>query len=135
MADAIVAMPADRQRRVNSGRDVEFDLSRPEFEFEHDTFPLNRVFDSEDWYYAWRDQSKASGRDIYEIERAFERGIVDLIARYKMPIIRLDRSNSRDAICLGFEKVNVDGKKLDAFELVTAVYAAGSFDLRPDWYG
>ena len=34
-----------------------------------------------------------------------------------------------------FEKVNVGGKKLDAFELVTAIYAAREFDLREDWDG
>ena len=52
-----------------------------------------------------------------------------------MPIIRLDKDNRREAICLVFEKVNVGGKKLDAFELVTAVYAASKFDLREDWNG
>jgi hypothetical protein len=135
IADAIVAMPANRQRRVNFGRDVELDLSKPEFEFQHDMFPLNRVFDSKDWFYDWRDYWKPSGRDLSDIERAFDRGIVDQIARYKMPIIRLDRNNSREAICLVFEKVNVGGKKLDAFELVTAVYAADKYDLRRDWYG
>ena len=41
-----------------------------------------------------------------------------------MPIIRLRQENSREAICLVFEKVNVGGKKLDAFELVTAIYAS-----------
>src|SRR6185437_7245066 len=46
-----------------------------------------------------------------------------------------DRDNSREAICLVFEKVNVGGKKLDAFELVTAIYASDSFNLREDWYG
>ena len=50
--------------------------------------------------------------------------IIDRIQRYKVPIIRLDKNNSREAICLVFEKVNVGGKKLDAFELVTAIYAA-----------
>jgi hypothetical protein len=34
-----------------------------------------------------------------------------------------------------FEKVNVGGKKLDAFELVTAIFAADGFDLRTDWNG
>ena len=52
-----------------------------------------------------------------------------------MPIIRLDKKNSREAICLVFEKVNVGGKKLDAFELVTAIYASDEFDLREDWQG
>jgi hypothetical protein len=34
-----------------------------------------------------------------------------------------------------FEKVNTGGVKLNAFELVTASYAADGFDLRADWYG
>ena len=52
-----------------------------------------------------------------------------------MPLIRLDRNNSREAICLVFEKVNVGGKKLDAFELLTAIFAASDYDLRHDWNG
>ena len=40
-----------------------------------------------------------------------------------------------EAICLVFEKVNVGGKKLDAFELLTAIFAADNFDLRRDWNG
>ena len=34
-----------------------------------------------------------------------------------------------------FEKVNTGGKALDAFELVTAMYAASGHELRKDWYG
>jgi hypothetical protein len=36
---------------------------------------------------------------------------------------------------LSFEKVNTGGKALDAFELVTAMYAASGHELRKDWYG
>jgi hypothetical protein len=60
---------------------------------------------------------------------------LERIERYEMPIIRLGKDNDRAAICLVFEKVNVGGKKLDAFELVTAIYAADKFDLREDWNG
>ena len=57
-----------------------------------------------------------------------------------MPVIQLDKGTSREAVCLVFEKVNTGGEKLDAFELLTAIYAAGSdkirsFDLRADWRG
>src|SRR5262249_21591043 len=40
-----------------------------------------------------------------------------------------------EAVCLVFEKVNTGGKPLDAFELVTAMYAAQGYRLRDDWYG
>jgi hypothetical protein len=69
------------------------------------------------------------------LEKDFDKKIIDPFQRYKVPIIRLDKSNSREAICLVFEKVNVGGKKLDAFELVTALYGAFNFDLRMDWDG
>ena len=38
-------------------------------------------------------------------------------------------------MCVVFEKVNTGGKALDAFELVTAMYAASGHELRKDWYG
>lgn len=134
LEDAIVGVPADRVIRTNFGRDVVLDLSTPEAEYERDHFPLNQVFDRHDWFYAWRDHHRARGRDVADLDGRF-RVVLDRIERYKMPLIRLDRSNSREAICLVFERVNVGGKKLDAFELVTALYAAEQFDLREDWAG
>lgn len=133
--DAIVGVPADRIVRTNFGRDIQRDLSKPEFEFEQDLFPLNQVFDHTDWYFSWRGHWKTRKPDRFELESKFFKGIVENIQRYKMPIIRLDKKNTREAICLVFEKVNVGGKKLDAFELVTAIYAASNFDLREDWKG
>lgn len=133
--EAIVGLPADKIVRTNFGKTVVLDLTHREAEFEHDLFPLNHIFDSRDWFYDWRDYWRARGRDTAELDRHFVRQTVDAIERYKMPIIRLDRSNSREAICLVFEKVNVGGKKLDAFELVTAIYASDQFDLREDWHG
>ncbi len=133
--DAIVGVPADRVVRTNFGRDIQLDVSKPEFEYEHDLFPLNQVFDHTEWYFNWRGYWKTRKPDRFDLETKFFKGIVENIQRYKMPIIRLDKKNTREAICLVFEKVNVGGKKLDAFELVTAIYAASSFDLREDWHG
>nr|WP_316643098.1 DUF262 domain-containing protein [uncultured Roseateles sp.] len=133
--EAIIGVPADRIVRSNFGKAVDLDVSTRDLEFEYDLFPLNQVFDSRDWFYGWRDYWKGKGRDVHDLDRQFVHTVIDAIERYKMPIIRLDRSNTREAICLVFEKVNVGGKKLDAFELVTAIYAADKFDLREDWNG
>ncbi|MFN0071914.1 MAG: DUF262 domain-containing protein [Chloroflexota bacterium] len=133
--DAIVGVPRDRIVRGDFGKNVLLDLSSRELEFERDMFPLNQVFDAHDWIYPWRDFWRSRDRDVADIDKLFYRGILERIDDYKMPIIRLDRENSREAICLVFEKVNVGGKKLDAFELVTAIYAADEFDLRQDWNG
>ena len=135
IAGAIVAVPADRMLRRNFGREIVLDLSTKEAAFAADMFPLNRAFENRDWLYEWRDYWRARGRDVADLERDFYRLVIDRIERYKMPVIRLDSSNTREAICLVFEKVNVGGKKLDAFELVTAIYAAQEFDLREDWNG
>ena len=135
IGDAIIGVSADRTIRENFGKVVALDLRGPALEFEQDMFPLNQVFDAKEWFYGWRDHWKAKGRDVGDLERDFDRAIVDRIQRYKVPIIRLDKKNSREAICLVFEKVNVGGKKLDAFELVTAIYASDEFDLREDWQG
>ncbi len=131
--NSIIGVPADRVLKGVFGRDVVLDVSTKELEFSKNHFPLNKVFDRHEWLYQWTDYWRAQGKDIYAIQRDFDQKILEKIDRYKMPIIRLDKSNSREAICLVFEKVNVGGKKLDAFELVTAIYAADNFDLREDW--
>lgn len=133
--EAIVGVPRDRIVRTDFGKTVVLDLSSREKEFELDMFPLNLVFDCHDWIYPWRDYWSTRGRDVNGLDKDLYRGILEPIDDYKMPIIRLDKKNSREAICLVFEKVNVGGKKLDAFELVTAIYAASTFDLREDWNG
>lgn len=133
--EAIVGVPADRKLKEDFGKTVKLDISSQELEFENDMFPINQTFDNRDWFYGWRDHWKEKGRDVTELEKDFYKGVVEKLDRYKMPLIKLDKDNSREAICLVFEKVNVGGKKLDAFELVTAVYAAEGYDLREDWGG
>lgn len=135
LIDAIVGVPGDKIARTNFGKEVVLDLATQEREFEHDMFPLNLAFQSRDWFYGWRDHWKPKGRDVGDLEKVFCKQVLELIERYEMPIIRLDKRNSREAICLVFEKVNVGGKKLDPFELLTAIYAADSFDLRAAWKG
>ncbi|WP_206692480.1 DUF262 domain-containing protein [Azospirillum sp. INR13] len=75
--DAIIGVPADRIVRRNFGKEIVLDLSTPEGQFEHDAFPLNCIFDSRNWFYDWRDYWKARGRDVSDLERDFDRGVVD----------------------------------------------------------
>ena len=137
MEEAVIGVPANRVVTSNIGRDVDLDLSSPEREYDQGMFPLDRTFDfrtwSRGWYDHWRD--RAGGREMLDLERDFEDRVLTAIQTYKMPVIKLDKSNGREAICLIFEKVNVGGRKLDAFELVTAIFAGDGFDLREDWMG
>jgi hypothetical protein len=140
--EAIVAVPEDKVLRYDFGRQVLMDLSTPEGEFYHWMFPLEEIMRSNDWLYPWRaywkDQSD-SITQIDDVKEAFYTTYCKIFERYEMPIIRLNKENSKEAICTVFEKVNVGGKKLDAFELVTAMFAGeggeDGFDLRRDWYG
>lgn len=136
MDEAIVGVPADRVIRRNFGKDIVLDLSTQQKEFENRMFPLNQILDSRDWGNDWREYGKVQGQtDVDEVEREFYQRFIRRVERYQVPIIKLNRSNGRAAICQVFEKVNVGGKKLDAFELVTAIYAGDDFDLRADWLG
>jgi hypothetical protein len=135
IGDAILGVPADRIVRNYSSDTGVLDLSTSDLEYQHNMFPANRIFDAMNWIYGWRNYWEKSGSNLNNLDQRFYLEVVDRIQRYKVPIIRLDKQNSREAICLVFEKVNVGGKKLDAFELVTAIYAADGFLLREDWNG
>jgi hypothetical protein len=134
LEEAFELLPADKKRMTNFGREVELDLSTPEGQYEHHMFPMDQVFDEDDWIYGWRDYWRAHDVDVNDTERALKKTI-RTIQKYEMPVIRLLKDNGREAVCTIFEKVNVGGVKLDAFELVTAIYAGSDFDLREDWSG
>ena len=131
--DAIVAVPEDKIIRKDFGRQVDLDLSTPEYEYENLMYPVARVFDWDDWQDGynehWKDEEK---RTLF---RTFRKEVLENFKTYQVPVIALDRETSKEAVCVVFEKVNTGGKPLDAFELVTAMYAADGHQLRKDWYG
>lgn len=133
---AIIGMPEDRVVRVDFGRSVELDLSTPENEYAALMFPVTEVFDWDRWQDGfdqhWRGEAHQANRDLF---RAFKREVLENFKYYRVPVISLDRETSKEAVCVVFEKVNTGGKPLDAFELVTAMYAADGHELRRDWYG
>ena len=134
--DAVVGVPADRIQRADFGRTILLDLSSPEREYEEAMFPINQVFDWDAWQEGfgdhWIAQERAEKREIF---KCFKDNVLQNFKNYQVPVIALDRDTSREAVCLVFEKVNTGGKPLDAFELVTAMYAAQGFELRKDWLG
>jgi len=130
--DAIEAFPKDRVLRTNFGKDVVLDLSTPDKEYENLRFPLNKIFDHETWqegYWDYWDED----RPKRQILKAFRDKIVESFRKYQVPVISLDKSTTNEAVCLVFEKVNTGGKALDAFELITAMFAGKGFKLREDW--
>lgn len=134
--EAIVGVPDDRMVRTTFGREVQVDLSSAEREYALLMYPLTHVFDWDKWQDGfdtyWRGDHNESTREEF---RGFKRQVLENFKYYRVPVIALDRSTSKEAVCVVFEKVNTGGKALDAFELVTAMYAAAGHELRKDWYG
>ena len=134
--EAIVGLPEDKMERSDFGREVKVDLSTPEKEYAALMYPMRHVFDWDQWQDGfdqhWRGDENEAVRQEF---RKFKREILENFKQYSVPVIALDQSTSKEAVCVVFEKVNTGGKALDAFELVTAMYAASGHELRKDWYG
>src|SRR6202795_720896 len=134
--DAIIGVPEDRIVRTDFGRDMVLDLSSVEREYASLMYPLTQVFDWDNWQDGfdehWDGEKNESIRKEF---RTFKKQVLENFKSYHVPVITLDRSTSKEAVCVVFEKVNTGGKALDAFELVTAMYAASGHELRKDWYG
>jgi len=134
--EAIVGLPEDKIERSDFGRVVTLDLAAAHNEYAALMYPVCQVFDWDRWQDGfdnyWRGDQHETVREEF---RAFKRQILENFKYYRVPVITLDRSTSKEAVCVVFEKVNTGGKALDAFELVTAMYAATGHELRRDWYG
>ena len=134
--DAIVAVPEDRVIRENFGRDIALNLSTEEAEFTALHFPIDRIFEAQLWVQAaltWVLKDMEARKDHMALINDFSIKVINNFADYQVPVITLGKDSSRAAVCLVFEKVNTGGKALDAFELVTAMYAGQTFRLRDDW--
>lgn len=133
--DAVFSIPEDRKIKTNFDRDIMLDISSRELEYEHEMFPLNIIFDSnerEDWADGYKEHYQYS-KEYMDKYKAFRKEVLDTITGYKLPVITLDKSTPREAVCKVFENVNTGGVALTVFELVTAMFATYEFDLREDW--
>jgi hypothetical protein len=132
--DGIVSIPADRKVKENFGRAVVMDLSTREGEFEAHLFPLNIVFDPialEEWKDDYRNFHKDP--EVSNRLRQFTQAVLYPIILYTLPVIQLDKTTPKEAVCQVFENVNTGGVPLTVFELVTAAFATDDFVLRDDW--
>lgn len=134
--EAIIGVPEDKVVRAAFGREATLDLSTTEREYKALMFPLGKVFDWDSWQdgfdETWPGDENAAVRSDF---RRFKKEVLENFKAYQVPVIALGRSTSKEAVCVVFEKVNTGGKPLDAFELVTAMYAAEGHELRKDWFG
>lgn len=133
--DAIISVPGDKKIKANFDRDILLDLSTTEDEFKNKMFPVNLSYNSIDsmaWTMEYMQYHKTDPEAV-NLLFSFKSEVLDVINSYKLPVITLDKSTPREAVCKVFENVNTGGVPLTVFELVTATYATQEFDLRKDW--
>ena len=87
------------------------DLSSADREYASLMYPVSQVFDWDKWQDGfdkhWRGDQHESVREEF---RAFKRQVLENFKYYRVPVITLDRSTSKEAVCVVFEKVNTGGK-------------------------
>ena len=132
-----MSVPEDKKVAEDFGRTVVLDLTTREKEFEALMYPVSMVFRWDDWQKEFIEYSMKKGDFAakWDVIKGFKEDILDNFIQYHVPVIALGAGTSKEAVCVVFEKVNTGGKPLDAFELVTAMYAAEGHELRRDWYG
>ncbi len=133
--DAIVSVPETRQVTRDFGREVVLDLTSREREIEELMFPANLVFDSDgqdDWFTEYIERYELKSEE-YDLWKSFKEDVLRTMTNYKIPVITLDKTTPREAVCKVFENVNTGGVSLTVFELVTATFATYDFDLRGNW--
>lgn len=135
--EAIVSVPANKIIAIDFGREVILDVTTAEREFDLLMYPVSMAFRWDDWQKRFIEHSMKKGDfgEKWGIISSFKEKVLDNFAKYQVPVIALGPDTSKEAVCVVFEKVNTGGKPLDAFELVTAMYAAAGYELRRDWYG
>lgn len=135
--EAIVIMPEDGIRRDNFGRTVSLDLSTIQKEYDNLMVPTHKILDWIEWQngYQFANENPPNSSQDSAILREFYEKVVKRFDKYLLPTIDLGQTTSKEAVTVVFEKVNTGGKALDAFELLTAMYAADGHELRKDWYG
>lgn len=134
--DAIMSVPEDRIIKADFGKMVKLDLSTRDKEIAAEMFPLDIILDSGktfDWQMRYLESNNGDMAEFLEKWKRFDAEIIKPFTFYQVPVIQLDKSTTKEAVCQVFEKVNTGGVTLTVFELLTATYAAGEFKLREDW--
>lgn len=134
--DAIISVPEDRVITSNFGKTIKLDLRTRDKEIAVGMFPLDIILDSDatlDWQMSYLESKNGDVADLINQWKRFGTEIIKPFNHYQVPVIQLDKSTTKEAVCQVFEKVNTGGVTLTVFELLTATYAAEEFKLREDW--
>lgn len=133
--EVVISVPASKKITSDFGRKVDIDLSTREQEFKLKMFPLNIILDTSEEQNWQNEYYKYYHYDVELIKQFTElfSKVINPTQQYQMPVILLDKTTPKEAVCQVFENVNTGGVSLTVFELVTAVFAMDDFQLRKDW--
>ena len=129
--DAVLSVPEDGMVKAFGG-DIRLDVATLERQYEQALFPVNRIFDSNEWRHAYHKHWSYDPEKIRLFDD-FSDEVIERFKQYQVPVIELKRETPKEAVCLVFERVNQGGVPLSVFELLTASFAADNFQLRDDW--
>ena len=106
--DCILSLPEDKKLKENIGRDVKLDLSTRASEIENCYFPVNLIYDQieeRSWQIEFMHFYSANVQMI-QLYNQFVINFINPLQNYKLPVIQLDKSTKKEAVCQIFENVN-----------------------------
>ena len=133
--EIVISVPASKKITSDFGRKVDIDISTREQEFKLKMFPLNIILDTseeQNWQNEYYKYYNYDAEVIKQFTELFSK-VINPTQQYQMPVILLDKTTPKEAVCQVFENVNTGGVSLTVFELVTAIFAMDDFQLRKDW--
>lgn len=133
--EGVISVPASKKITSDFGRKVDIDISTREQEFKLKMFPLNIILDTseeQNWQNEYYKYYNYDAEVIKQFTELFSK-VINPTQQYQMPVILLDKTTPKEAVCQVFENVNTGGVSLTVFELVTAIFAMDDFQLRKDW--
>lgn len=133
--EAIIAVNENKKIMADIGRTTVLDLSQEQFEFDKKMIPFNILTVSSE-INAWRNKYQEYHNfnpDIIKQYQKIDELIIQPLLNYDIPIINILKDTPKEAVCQVFENVNTGGVPLNAFELLTASFAADNYDLKSDW--
>ena len=132
LEEAIFSINQDKCITTNFGKEITLDLRTPDDEFKNLMYPVCMIDEGKVWRRNFLNYWKHDPEKSLFWDK-FEEAVIDNYSHYDVPIIVMKKSNSKEAVCQVFEKVNTGGVSLTVFELLTATFAASGFDLKQDW--
>jgi len=97
LEEAIVSINEKRQVTTNIGREIVLDLSKEEYEFKHLMFPVCMVDECLEWGMKYQEYWEYDKEKIIFFNN-FQTKVIASFNNYSLPIITLNKDNSKEAV-------------------------------------